>query len=64
MICPNCSLTLDGLYAIIKSNDGICAYRQISNISHIVAGNNIFDLSDVVGESPVGAAPTTSSFST
>ena len=39
-------------------------YRQISNISHTLVGNKIDDRSDVVGASPVGAAPTTSSFST
>ena len=35
-----------------------------SNIRHTGIGNNIVDLSDVVVASPVGAAPTTSSFST
>ena len=39
-------------------------YRKISNISRTLVGNKIVDLSDVVGASPVGAAPTTSSFST
>ena len=39
-------------------------YRQVSNISHTLAGNNFAYHSDVVGASPVGAAPTTSSFST
>ena len=39
-------------------------YRQVSNISGTLVGNNIVDHSDVVGASPVGAAPTTSSFST
>ena len=39
-------------------------YRQVSNIRRTLVGNNIFDHSDVVGASPVGAAPTTSSFST
>ena len=34
-------------------------YRQVSNIRHILVGNKIADHSDVVG-----AAPTTSSFST
>ena len=38
-------------------------YCQISNISRTL-GNKIVDHSDVVGASPVGAAPTTSSFST
>ena len=39
-------------------------YRQISNIRHTLLGNKIVDHSDAVGASPVGAAPTTSSFST
>ena len=39
-------------------------YRQVSNIRRTVVGNYIVDHSDVVGASPVGAAPTTSSFST
>ena len=41
----------------------IHAYRKTSNISHTLLGNKIIDNSDVVGASPVGAAPTTSSFS-
>ena len=40
------------------------AYRQVSNIKRTLVGNQIVDHSDVVGASPVGAAPTTSSFST
>ena len=39
-------------------------YRQVSNIRRTLIGNKIVDHSDVVGASPVGAAPTTSSFST
>ena len=39
-------------------------YRKTSNISRTLVGNKIVDQSDVVGASPVGAAPTTSSFST
>ena len=37
---------------------------QTSDISNTLLGNKIVDHSDVVGASPVGAAPTTSSFST
>ena len=37
-------------------------YRQISNIRCTLEGNKIVDHSDVAGASPVGAAPTTSSF--
>ena len=39
-------------------------YRKTSNISRTLVGNTIFYHWDVVGASPVGAAPTTSSFST
>ena len=39
-------------------------YRQVSDIRRTLVGNTIVDHSDVVGASPVGAAPTTSSFST
>ena len=42
----------------------LVSYRKTSNIRHTLVGNNIIDHSDVVGASPVGAAPTTSSFST
>ena len=41
-----------------------CTYHKTSNIRRILVGNKIVDHSDVVGASPVGAAPTTSSFST
>ena len=39
-------------------------YRKTSNISRTSVGNNIVENSDEVGASPVGTAPTTSSFST
>ena len=39
-------------------------YRQTSNIRHTLTGNKTVDHSDVVGASPIGTAPTTSSFST
>ena len=39
-------------------------YRKTSNIRRTLVSNKIFDHSDVVGASPDGAAPTTSSFST
>ena len=50
-----------GFFLWIKYID---AYRQTFNIRGILVGNKIVDLSDVVGASPVGAAPTTSLFST
>ena len=39
-------------------------HSQVSDISRTLVGNKIVDHSDVAGASPVGAAPTTSSFST
>ena len=39
-------------------------YTKTSNIRHSLVGNKIVDHSDVVGASPIAAAPTTSSFST
>ena len=39
-------------------------YCKTSNISHTLIGNKIVEHSDIIGASPVGAAPTTSSFST
>ena len=39
-------------------------YRKTSNIRRTLVGNKIVDHPDVVGASPVGAAPITSSFST
>ena len=47
-----------------QSTNNTIAYRQVSNISRTLVGNEIVDHSDVVGASPVGAAPITSSFST
>ena len=42
----------------------ILVYRQTSNIRCTLVGNKIVEHTDIVGASPVGAAPTTSSFST
>ena len=47
--------------ACINSNE---TYRKTSDISRTLLGNKIVDNSDVVGASPIGAAPPTSSFST
>ena len=43
---------------------GMKMYCKTSNIRRTLVGNKIVHHSDVVGASPVGAAPTTSSFST
>ena len=50
--------------AAILSSGRWVKYRQVSNIRRTLIGNEIVDNSDVVGASPVGAAPTTSSLST
>ena len=49
---------------LINSQFYLLNYRKTSSISRTLVGNKIVDNSDVVGASPVGAAPTTSSFST
>ena len=46
-------------FSIFKSK-----YRETSDIRYTLVGNKIVDHSDPVGAAPVGAAPTTSSFST
>ena len=51
----------EGMSPFLKNKS---IYRKTSNISRTLVGNKIVDNSDVVGASPVGAAPTTSSFST
>ena len=38
------------------------AYHQTSNMSRTLVGNTMVDHSNVVGASPVGAAPSTPSF--
>ena len=50
-------------HVFITTQQQISDYRQVSNISRTSVGIEI-DHSDVIGASPVGAAPTTSSFST
>ena len=63
-----CGLHVSGTmqkYCIIVIDNGlVLKYRKTSNIRHTLVGNKIVDHSDVVGALPVGAAPTTSSFST
>ena len=39
-------------------------YCKVSNIRRTLVDNEIVDHSDVIGASPVGPAPATSSFST
>ena len=40
------------------------SYHQTSNISHTLVAKKIVDHTDIVGASPVGFAPSPSSFST
>ena len=51
-------------YTFMRIYHGNFLYCQTSNISHTLEGNKHVDHSDVVGASPVGAAPNTSSFLT
>ena len=53
--------------SVKKPQEGIVCkslHRQTSNISRTLVSNKIVDHLDIVGASPVGAAPTTSTFST
>ena len=56
------SISFHGVNACM--NIILITVRQTSNISRTLAGNKLVDHSDVEGASPVGAAPTASSFST
>ena len=60
---PNLSIKILLCIAFQKSYNS-SYYRQVSNIRRTSVGNKIVDNSDVVGASPTGAAPTTSSLST
>ena len=55
---------LKWVYLVAFTKGIILRDCQTSNISHTLVGDEIVDHSDAVGASPVGAAPTTSSFST
>ena len=48
----------------LNLNKSINRYCQVSDIKRTLIDNTILYHSDVVGVSPVAAAPTTSSFST
>ena len=52
------------IFFVVCVSEQAVDYREVSNIRRTLVGNKIVDHSDVVGASPVGAAPTTSSFST
>ena len=52
------------LYVIAHMIQQWRKYLKVSNLSLTLAGIEMIDHSDVVGASPVGATPTTYSFST
>ena len=69
IIDPNLVITVPADVLTVVGHDQqaqwwLQSYRQVSNISPTLAGYKIVNHSNVVGASPVGAAPTTSSFST
>ena len=71
LLCPICNIgSFLWIFLMWGTGDNqhrrVCHayYRQVSNIRRTLAGNKFVDHSDVVGASHVGAAPTTSSFST
>ena len=49
-------------FTVTEMPPRLIIYRKTSNIRRTLVGKKIVDHSDVVGASPVGAAPTTSSF--
>ena len=53
---PECNFTVSAHATVLHSESE--NYCQTSNISHNLVGNKIVDNLDVVGASPVGAAPT------
>ena len=60
-----CTMTTRGFQSYFGSWGSLAMiYRKTSNIRCTLLGKKIVAHSDVVGASPVGAAPTTSSFST
>ena len=61
--CHNANLGVTGGITSYRYDIHV-SYCQTSNISRTLVGNKIVDHSDVVEASPVGAASTTSSFST
>ena len=58
------SVTLASVAGKRRKQTYCIVYGQTSNIRHMLVSNKLVDHSDVVEASPVGAAPTTSSFST
>ena len=69
-----CTLSISNVIHFTHQASGVCCENfedvvtgpqcQTSNIRHTLVGNKLVDHSDVVGASPIGTAPTTSSFLT
>ena len=53
-----------GQSSLVMYENHLSLYPETSDIGHTLIDNKIADHSNVVGASPVGAAPTTSSNST
>ena len=64
MVADGLAPSLTKLSTMTKYWTTISMYRKTPNVSRTFVGSKIVDNADVVGASPVGAAPTTSSFST
>ena len=67
-VVSNSTLRVKVLYFALPAYFGL-KYRWVSRkeyrqVSNALVGNEIVDQSNVVGASPIDAAPTTSSFST
>ena len=64
-VLPSVQCCLEYHFELNCVTAAVCStHPQTSNISHTLVGNKLVDPSDVVGASPVGAAPNTSSLST
>ena len=59
-----CRVQIGGHVIVVMNSSQYPMHCKTSNIRCTIVGNETVDRSDVVGASPVGVAPTTSSFST
>ena len=65
LVCPNILMSYSNCaWDIDKDQSHLWIDFEYRKVWNTLVGNKIVDHSDVVGASPVGAAPTTSSFST
>ena len=61
--CRNWHVRIISVFVLINPVNIQNNYRLVFNIRRAFAGNKIVEHSEVVGASPIGAAPTTSTFS-